>query len=40
MSVLQPGTAPEGFDFPEKKLSINATAEVWARVRVRVRVKP
>ena len=27
VSVLQPGTAPEGFDFPEQKISINATAE-------------
>ena len=27
VSVLQPGTAPEGFDFPEQKISIDATAE-------------
>ena len=27
VSVLQPGTAPEGFNFPEQKISIDATAE-------------
>ena len=41
VSVLQAGTAPEGFDFPEQKIALNGTAEQASPLRpLGSRLKP